>query len=473
VPPRAELAGASLAGAVTALVCASCSQGAGQTVGVAQVLDVGRREVPRWLLSPVVTVVVLFGMVAPVVFLGHHLIDLAVYREGGQAVLHGRDLYAPSFARRLQPPLAFTYPPLAAVLAVPVAVLPHWLAGTVWTLGEMAVLVWVVDVFGRSLLERVEAAHGPARAAAARLGLAAAAAWVSPVNDHLGFGQVNLFLLALVAADLLAPSPRWPRGLLIGVATAVKLVPGVFVLFLLVTGRRTAARTAVLSAVGCSLLAAAVRPATSVDYWTGALFETGRIGATGDFSNQSIRGVVARLTDGPAGGASWVAAAAVVLVLGLRRARAADRAGADQVAVVLVAMVGGLVSPITWIHHLVWLVPAVLLLVGDGGDVRRRRLGLLVTALLWARLPYLGQNIVRHHGPLLIADPLRDAYGAVVLAVLALLPFAGAGRGADRRATRAAWTPAPYPLSMLTTTTPGAQEDSIPASAASPPAPTP
>ena len=44
-----------------------------------------------------------------------------------------------------------------------------------------------------------------------------------------------------------------------------------------------------------------------------------------------------------------------------------------------------------------------------------------------------------------------------------------AARRAVRRAIRAAATPAPYPLSMLTTVTPGAQELSMPSRAASPP----
>ena len=43
----------------------------------------------------------------------------------------------------------------------------------------------------------------------------------------------------------------------------------------------------------------------------------------------------------------------------------------------------------------------------------------------------------------------------------------------DWRATRAAKTPAPYPLSMLTTVMPGAQELSIASSAATPPSEAP
>jgi alpha-1,2-mannosyltransferase len=35
---------------------------------------------------------------------------------------------------------------------------------------------------------------------------------LEPIMQTLEFGQVNLVLMALVAADCLAGHPRWPRG---------------------------------------------------------------------------------------------------------------------------------------------------------------------------------------------------------------------------------------------------------------------
>lgn len=389
------------------------------------------------LLRPAAVVGILFAVVAPVVFLGNHMIDLGVYRAGGAAVLHGRDLYAPGFARQLSPPLAFTYPPVAAVLATPAALLPRWLAGTLWTLGELAVLVWLVGLAGRPLLARVAAERGAAAAGGVRLVVSLGMAWVSPVNDHLGFGQVNLFLLALVVADLTVATPRWPRGALIGLAAAVKLIPAVFVLLLLVTGRRATARTSVLTGVGATAVGFVVLPASSVDYWTRELFATDRIGDTAYFSNQSLRAITARLLPAGLATPAWVLAGAVVLALGLRAARRAHAAGEPLTAAVLTALVGALISPITWIHHLVWLAPAVLLVLGAGRDRGRAVAAAVLTVLLWVRLPYLGQLLHDHHWPGLLAEPLRDGYGLLCLGLLVALPWLA------RRATRAACTPAP------------------------------
>lgn len=443
---------------------------------------------------------------APYLFTGDlatHRIDLGVYREGGASVLDGRRLYGPEFGRDLLPPLPFTYPPLAALLGTALVPLPARVADVAWTTASLAVVVAVLALSFRALLVRAGR-----RAGLVLLGLASAAVWTTPINDHLGFGQVNLFLLALVLADVLPRQTRLPRGVLVGLATAIKLVPGIFVLHLVVTGRWRAARTAVLTAVGLSLLTAAVLPADSRRFWTTTLFDAGRIGDN-PFSNQSVRGALQRVVPEAAVGPCWLVLAGLVLVLGLRRARAAHLAGDPLLAVTLTGLTGVLVSPISWIHHLVWLLPALGLLVGDGRDRRRVLMAAAAVVALWARLPYLGQDLLDAGGPALLAEPLRSAYGLLCLALLLALPrlvrppapapaekpplgdprrlsLRFAGRiGADqltegggawralRRATRAAWTPAPYPLSMLTTTTPGAQDDSMAASAAKPPAATP
>ena len=60
-----------------------------------------------------------------------------------------------------------------------------------------------------------------------------AALFLEPVRNTLNYGQVNVALMALVAADCLAAAPRWPRGALVGLAAAVKLTPAAFVLFFL------------------------------------------------------------------------------------------------------------------------------------------------------------------------------------------------------------------------------------------------
>src|SRR3954468_24161848 len=69
------------------------------------------------------------------------LIDLHVYRVGGQAWLEGVRLYAPGFPKPLTgPALPFPYPPIAAVLFSGLALVPWLLAVLVWTVAGLALL---------------------------------------------------------------------------------------------------------------------------------------------------------------------------------------------------------------------------------------------------------------------------------------------------------------------------------------------
>ena len=83
--------------------------------------------------------------------------------------------------------------------------------------------------------------------------LFAACAYLFPMRDEMRFGQVDTVLLAMAVADCAARAPRWPRGALVGLATAIKLVPGVFIVYLWLSGRRRAAVTAAAAALAWTL----------------------------------------------------------------------------------------------------------------------------------------------------------------------------------------------------------------------------
>ncbi len=131
-------------------------------------------------------------------------------------------------------------------------------------------------------------------------------------------------------------------------------------------------------------------------FWTDALWDTDRVGNLAYVSNQSLRGVVARL-DLPA--AWWLAAVTAVLVVWFASVRRAD----EVTGFALTGVVACLISPVTWVHHLVWLLPALFLLLGDALDRRDRpRLAVLavvyvvlsssVVWLWWAGTTGLGSN---------------------------------------------------------------------------------
>ncbi|WP_179118246.1 glycosyltransferase 87 family protein [Saccharothrix sp. ALI-22-I] len=285
------------------------------------------------------------------------LLDLRVYRTGGEAWLEGVRLYSDAFPKPLDgPPFPFTYPPLAAALFSLLALVPWSAAVLIWTGVGLALLTGVC-------LVTAEHAYGRTRRAVlVGLGVALGSLLLEPVTATLDFGQINLVLLGLVALDCLLPKTVWPRGLLIGLAAAIKLTPMVFVLFFLPRKRIKPVVTAVASFVGFSLVGFAVAPTDSKQYWFDALLDPGRVGGLDYVANQSLRGLVNRwgLT-GTTESAVWallcLATVALVWV-------AVARAGDDEVAALMAVAVGGLlVSPVSWTHHWVWVVPGIVYLL--------------------------------------------------------------------------------------------------------------
>ncbi|WP_330440203.1 glycosyltransferase 87 family protein [Micromonospora sp. NBC_00821] len=317
----------------------------------------------------------------------------------------------------------FTYPPFAALVMLPMAYLPWTAAIVVSVLASVVtttVLIWwLVDPIARRA--------GWTRWFALAVALCLAAAF-EPMRETVNFGQVNTLLLFLVAVDLLRLLPagnRW-TGVGIGLATAIKLTPGVFIVYLLVTGRWRAALTASGTAAGVSLLAAALFPDASREFWTEALWNTGRVGELAFVSNQSLRGVVARLDPEHPSTLLWLVLVLGTLALWAWRSRAAVAAGDEATGLALTGAVMCLVSPVTWVHHLVWLLPALILLVDNAmaAPAGRRRQVLLVAAtigyaLLISRTVWLWEKDFTGVDGFLGSN----AYVWVSLALLAFLPI--------------------------------------------------
>jgi alpha-1,2-mannosyltransferase len=296
--------------------------------------------------------------------LSRYRIDLDVYRIGSLAWLHGGSLYGALPPTSAGIGLPFSYPPVAAVVLAPLAVVPMAVASFMLTLASIA-LTWVVlRVFTRSRSPRPGL-----RSRVSLWWLMPAALALEPVRATLSFGQVNIALMALVTVDCLHLAPRWPRGAMVGLAAAVKLIPMAFILFFLVRNDRPAARTTVISFAAVTAAGLILDWHDSVRYWTGVVFSTSRPGSPAFVSNQSVSGVLARAGLDPhsqGGSAAWLAlsaAVAVVAVIGLRRATAA---GEPALALSVNALAALLISPISWTHHWVWAAPALIGLAVTG-----------------------------------------------------------------------------------------------------------
>jgi alpha-1,2-mannosyltransferase len=360
--------------------------------------------------------------------------DYAVYRAAGSAVVHHQSVFGPWIGLHLPRALPFTYPPLAAVFAVPFALIGDHLGLALWNVASVVALAFVVRASTTDLVRRF------ARPALA-LGVVCAIAFVlAPVQEELRYGQLGIVLMAMCFFDC-APAPtRWPRGMLVGAATAIKLVPGIFIPYLWFSGRRRAAVTATATFVALTLAGAAVLPGDSKSFWTSRVFDNSRVGDLGYVSNQSINGMLERAWSAHAH-ILWIALAAVVAVFGLRRAVLASRHGQEMLGIAIVALVGVLVSPVSWIHHLVWIVPVLAVVVGDATDRRRVIIAASAAALFTLRLPYLALSLPTHWHIGWLRAGLTDADGLVCLALLFVLASLVQ---TDQRVRRESVPPAPF-----------------------------
>ncbi len=295
------------------------------------------------------------------------MVDLGVYRLAGSTLATGGDIY------QLPGSLPFLYPPFAAVLAVPLAAVPQAVVEVGWTIAGALAIIAILHRCGLTgwVLSLV--------ATATML-------WVTPVSQTLAFGQVGIFLVALVFLDL-APGPRLlpgrrllPEGVLTGIAAAVKLTPGLFLIYLLAVRKWRAAIGCAVSGAAVTLLSFVLAPAASIDYWGRLLHgDTGLGHSLIYYTNQTVYADVVRVLGLGSGAAKLgLALSAVVAALGVWSAARWHRLGDVRLAVVLCGVAGLLASPVSWLHHFVWVVPlAVCLLdrapavVRPGGGLER------------------------------------------------------------------------------------------------------
>ncbi len=301
------------------------------------------------------------------------MIDLDIYRLGVRTLLDGGDIYA---VRSPGWGLYYIYPPFAALLMVPLAFGPIVVVQLVW----VALIVWAQQ----SVLRRCGVPRGWV------LGLVGAAVLVAvePLRTTLGYGQVNSLLMALVVLDLLPDrARRWPRGVGIGVAAAIKLTPALFGVFALFARRSRLAWTSAATFLAATALAFIVFSEESRRFWTGDI-PAGTSGAQ-YVGNQSLSGMTTRFfgINTPATTAGLVLGA-LVCVLALLVARYWWLTGHQVFAVSLVGLATNLASPLAWTHHFVWVLPLLVAVITDRGlPTWVRRVGLAWGAWISIQLP--------------------------------------------------------------------------------------
>ncbi len=394
------------------------------------------RQIPtRWIAAGALLI---WAVSAAVMFhsgSSWHL-DLRVYRDAAHALYHGGSPFTEDFTTNRLP---FTYTPFALLVLSPLAFGPLGLVEGLWWLISAASLVGATFLMVRSAMP---VAAGRAWAVAGLLCGAASLA-LEPARSNFDYGQINLLLMVMIVADLTRMRAPW-RGVLIGLAAAVKLTPLVFLSYFLVARDWRSLWRSIGTFFAATAVSWAILPSDSTRYWFHQVADAGRTGALGVVSNQSWNGMVHRAPfhGGHLGTAVWLVLSVATLACGVVLTRWLVERGRTADAVMVLALTELLVSPVSWTHHWSWLVMAPV--VATALWATRRTVAVALVALLGLAVaaPYLWLRVV----PLsYLASNALVLGGAVVLVIWLVAEARDRSRGVPGRADSGVPVEAPLP----------------------------
>lgn len=406
--------------------------------------DVEKSEsrVPTWW--PVVTVVV-----AGAAFLAHDRllgftdyyglfgngVDALVYRHGGMTARSPEPLY--SFV--LFESLPFTYPPFAALMFVPLSLLSVPGTALAVNLVNLVLLYLAVRLSWRAL-----GYEDSVRMRIVSVASAVALTWIEPVRMTLWLGQINLVLLVLVLWDLSRPEQSRLRGLGVGLAAGLKLTPAFFIAYLVVVRQWRAAVVASVTFAATIAVGFVLIFTDAWQFWTSAIIRSDRIGLVSSPANQSVRGMLARaLPGGEPPTWLWLLCAAAVGIVGLWAARAAYRHGRVLMSLTVCGLTAPMVSPFSWGHHWVWVVPLLVVCLDQAARWGRwwgYLLPVVAAAPLCAWYRSYPDGVVAIGTFMIPGEPVRTLFQCaypIVFAVLVAVVLIAYGRHTPTRAATA------------------------------------
>jgi alpha-1,2-mannosyltransferase len=300
-------------------------------------------------------------------------LDFQVYRDAAISMLHGRATYSQRFTRVH---LHYTYPPFALLLMSVFGVLPAPVALALWSICSAAALVAFVAIALNAL---VKLPRGVIITGAFALS-GASCLLLQPLRSSLEFGQINFLLMLAVIVDLVLLRSS-SRGVLTGMAAAIKLTPLIYVAYFAINRARTSVARAICTFVAAAGVAWLVLPADSTLYWFHQAFSPGRKGRSFGSINQSWFGFAGELFPNShvRALALWLVLSIVTIAAGVLLAKHYLKQSKPIEALLCLALSEVLVSPISWAHHWSWIILVPVLLITMG---RRDRLILAAMTLV-------------------------------------------------------------------------------------------
>ena len=345
----------------------------------------------------------------------HQQIDLSTYLLGGQHAW-SNNLFSVTLPKD---GLGFTYPPFSALLFAPGAHAPLAVAEIAFSLLNLVSIFALIAVCLRAVCDQLDKRTIIWWA----LVLLVPVVLLDPVRQTFLLGQVNILLALMVVADLTLDLPL-PRGVLVGLAAAIKVTPLIFIPYLLLTRQGRAGLRAAITFCAAALLAAACNFSTSWAYWTHYIHDPQRAGMLSWIGNQGVLGALERMVGHTVTTPVTFTIVLTVGAIGLAVAAAAYRRSSPLLGLLVVAATESLASPVSWSHHFIWVILLVAWLALAPDRPRYGEwLALGVAVLFWAAPPWWAP-----HGPGIIFAgrgwliPLSDSY---VLLFIGLVVGAG------------------------------------------------
>jgi alpha-1,2-mannosyltransferase len=356
-------------------------------------------------------------------------LDLTSIVHAVDGLLSGRSLYTVSPEDSVMGLVPYIYPPAGAFLYLPLTFLSDRGVVVVWMMAEAAAMVWAIRLSFLPVLNHVgERLRLPVLVTLVAL----SSSLLFPNRFHVMMGQLGIFLMCATLADTVPKRTPWPRGLLVGLATAVKLIPAVFILYFIVTRQFRAAVTSCMTVAAAWGLAWLIFPIATDEFFPDGLGS--RMSVEFDltrFDNMSVRSVIARWApDAPA--LLWVLIAAAALALCLVVARRIYERGESLAAATMIGLVSLFASPISWSHYLVWIIPAIGVILGSGTVLWRRLAALAIALPFLLRPDSIATSPFATEGYTMSGFAytlVNDRYAITVVAALVLIVLAS--RSAD------------------------------------------
>ncbi|MDO4909733.1 MAG: glycosyltransferase family 87 protein, partial [Corynebacterium sp.] len=157
-----------------------------------------------------------------------HPIDMGIFQLAGKQMREHKSLYT-DFLSETGVDLAFIYPPFAAIIFIPLSFLSRTVGKVVWTLLTVLALWAVLFMVGRRLAPKQK----PYWTALLSILFMGPTMLMEPIAAGIHYAQIDVFLLFLVALDVLGFMPKKLRGVGIGLAAGIKITPACYAVILL------------------------------------------------------------------------------------------------------------------------------------------------------------------------------------------------------------------------------------------------